>query len=211
MGRYMTLFEIEMLLAVYKCPTPEANMPEHRWNSEVGRAFQQEMLDDGWATRDGIEWKSTDRLEEFVESLRLTKAPPKRDPLPPKGEWLPIEQWSKLRGAAGKFGNAYELPSVILLLASFKHDGDYYVATAFTKLDEPPTEAHVAHASVYIEGEYDWNNQPPIMAEVGYGSDNHENIWADQESIQLKWKHVNPDSPTHFMLIDIGPLEYDDD
>jgi hypothetical protein len=211
MGRSMTLFEIEMLLAVHRCPTPEANMLEHRWNSEAGRAFQKEMLEEGWATLDGIEWKGTNRLDEFVENLRRAHVPPKREPLPPKGEWLPIERWSELRGAAGKYGNAYELPGVILLLACFKHDGDYYVATTFTKLDEPPTEAHVAHACVYIESEHDWDDQPPIMAEVGYGSDKHENIWADEESIQLRWKHVNADPPTHFMLVDIGPLEYDDE
>lgn len=201
MGRRMTLFEIEMLLAVHQCPTPEANMPEHRWNSEAGKAFQKTMLEDDWATFDGTDWKGTRRLDDFVRNLRNTDVPPKRTPLPPTMEWLTIDRWRELLGAAGENGSAYELEGVIILLANLKYDGDYHVATAFTKLQKPPTEAHVAHAAVYVE---DHEENPPIMAEVGgYNSGQYDNIWADCESIQLKWKHVESDPPTHFMLVEV--------
>jgi hypothetical protein len=209
MGRSMTLFEIEMLLAVHQCPTPEANMPERRWNSEAGKEFQKTMLEEGWATLDGIEWKPTERLKRYVDDLCRTKPPHLRKPLPPTNTWLEIERWSELKECAGEFGSAHELDGVILLLASFENDGDYYVATSFTELSEPPTEAHIANAAVYVEAE---DNQAPIMAEVGgYNSGKYENIWADYESIQIKWKHVESNPPTHFMLVEIGPLEYQND
>jgi hypothetical protein len=65
----MTPMEIEMLICVHCSKTPEANMPLQRWNSPVGKCFQERIKMLGLATFDGAEWHGTDRLAAYIDHL----------------------------------------------------------------------------------------------------------------------------------------------